>query len=52
MDKISKLKRRLEELEVEEDKLESQVGEDESEDESEYVVTLPDGTVLPVTKRK
>jgi len=52
MDKISKLKRRLEELELEEDKLESQVGEDESEDESEYVVTLPDGTVLPVTKRK
>lgn len=52
MDKISKLRRRLEELELEEDKLESQVGEDESEDESEYVVTLPDGTVLPVTKRK
>lgn len=52
MDKISKLKRRLEELDSEEDKLEIQVGEDESEDESEYVVTLPDGTVLPVTKRK
>lgn len=52
MDKISKLRRRLEELELEEDKLESQVGEDESEEDSEYVVTLPDGTVLPVTKRK
>lgn len=52
MDKISKLKKRLEELEMEEDKLESQVGEDESEEDSEYVVTLPDGTVLPVTKRK
>lgn len=51
MDKISKLKRRLEELEMEEDMLEEQVGEDDEED-SEYVVTLPDGTVLPVTKRK
>ena len=35
--------------------IEEQVGEDESKDEeedSEYVVTLPDGTVLPVKKRK
>ena len=52
MDKISKLKRRLEELEMEEDMLEEQVGEDDSEEDSEYIVTLPDGTVLPVTKRK
>lgn len=55
MDKISKLKRRLEELESEEDMLEEQVGESDSEDDeddSEYIVTLPDGTVLPVTKRK
>ncbi len=53
MNKFDKLKKRLAEIESEEDMIEDQVGEeDESEEDSEYVVTLPDGTVLPVTKRK
>lgn len=50
---IRKKKALLSLLEEKEDKLEEEIGEeDEMEEECDMYVTLPDGTALPVVKRK
>lgn len=50
---IRKKKALLSLLEEKEDKLEEEIGEEaEMEEECDMYVTLPDGTELPVVKRK
>lgn len=49
LDGIRKKKALLSLLEEKEDKLEEEIGEEE---ECDMYVTLPDGTELPVVKRK